>query len=98
MDDRDLIADAIGVRKHGRDQWEWVRKNPSAHQKQLDKAYWMADAALAAIGDRLLPPNCDTCHNTGMVTRGIPNGIAVVSTACPDCGRRQVAMNREANG
>ena len=36
---------------------------------------------------------CTKRHNTGIVTESIPNGIAVKSEICPNCGRRSIAMN-----
>lgn len=53
-------------------------------------------AQLHALGlaDPPKPKDCPTCHNTGVVMdHTVPNGIAIKSTHCPDCGRRQVAMN-----
>lgn len=55
MDDRERIVEVLGVRKHGKDQYEWMRRNPSASQHALTKLYAMADAVLDALGDRLLP-------------------------------------------
>lgn len=43
--------------------------------------------------DPITPAICTKCHNTGMITKSVPNGIAVVATSCDNCGRRHVAMN-----
>ena len=66
MNDREVIARAIGTQRYGTDRFATMQQLPGAHAMSLAQAYRDADAVLAAIGDRLLPELPDWADNVAV--------------------------------